>query len=138
MIKSINSELKIDISLFKLKDQNISKIVFEYEGSGDDGAIDDVCYFDSLDKTIVLSNFDDDIVNEINDIQEILEEKVDDILENVSDWYNNEGGHGTVTIYTDTGNYEVNNNIRIVDFQHESYKGKTSTFVDWSSHEKNI
>lgn len=138
MIKSINSELKIDISLFKLKDQNISKIVFEYEGSGDDGAIDDICYFDSLDRIIDISLLDDDIVNEINDIQEILEEKVDDILENVSDWYNNEGGHGTVTIYTDTGNYEVNNNIRIVDFQNESYKGKTSTFVDWSSHEKNI
>jgi len=138
MIKSINSELKIDISLFKLKDQNISKIVFEYEGSGDDGAIDDICYFDSLDRTIDLSDFDDDIVNDIYNIQETLEEKVNDILENVSDWYNNEGGHGTVTIHTDTGNYEVDNNIRIVDFQNESYKGKTSTFVDWSSHEKSI
>ncbi len=136
MIKSINSELKIDISLFKLKDQNISKIVFEYEGSGDDGAIDDICYFDSLDKIIDISHLDDDIVDSIYNIQEILEDKVDTILEHVSDWYNNEGGHGSVTIYTDTGNYEVDNNIRIVDIQNESYKGKTSTFVDWNSHQK--
>lgn len=133
MEKLIRPPLEIEIALFKLKDEGIHKIEFEFQGSGDDGAIDDITYYNKNGEDAYLENIDQDTLDKI---QELLEEKVYTILDHVSDWYNNEGGYGKVSIYTDTGRYDLDNNIRIIDYQHESFKGKTSTFVNWDSHEK--
>ena len=95
MEKLIRPPLEIEIALFKLKDEGIHKIEFEFQGSGDDGAIDDITYYNKNGEDAYLENIDQD-----------------------------------------TGRYDLDNNIRIIDYQHESFKGKTSTFVNWDSHEK--
>jgi len=129
-----NENLKYEAILFALKDAGIAEIEYEYNGSGDDGAID---YINLIDQKGNVLNFDSETDKEIHDLVAKLEDHVYEILGNVSDWCNNDGGYGTVSLYTDTGNYVVNNNIRITSYEHEEYSGHFPTFVDYRSHDKN-
>lgn len=123
--------LKYDVILYTLKDRNVKKILFEYSGENDDGAIDQIILIDNDDRTMH-SNIIDDVPNLMNE----LEDHVYDILETVSDWVNNEGGYGEVCITTEDGKYRVSNNIRHISYSQEKYTGKLGSFTDYKSHKE--
>lgn len=121
--------------LIQLADLGVTGIKITYEGSGDSGCIENVFYTtDNLPK-----NEEDaiDAVNELepwdpgikhldllhsglcSDIQNFAEEK---ILNDVEDWWNNEGGYGHMCILVPSGKYWVQNNVRtthVDDYYHE-------------------
>lgn len=109
--------------LFKLKDQNITKIEYEYSGSGDDGSIEYTTF----------SNYEDKSINpDITDEErESLEEHASEILTGVSDWWNNDGGYGTLTLITKDGSYIIDNNIASTSYENETWEG---SFCDKSKH----
>lgn len=82
-----------------LKDLGVEKLVAEYSGGGDSGAIDGVFGENTEGDHIDLNDFHDRVENFM---YEILTTKYD------YDWYNNDGGSGTVYFNINTLEYEVN------------------------------
>ena len=116
--------------LIQLADLGVTGIQIYYEGSGDSGCIDEVLYTtdklpenleDAFDKIRSLSSWDEGAKYLRNldsglssDIESFSEEK---ILNDVEDWWNNEGGYGTMCILVPSGKYDVDNNIRITEIE---------------------
>ena len=121
--------------LIQLADLGVTGIQISYEGSGDSGCIDEVLYTtdklpenleDAFDKIRSLNSWQEDAKYLRNldsglssDIESFAEEK---ILDSIEDWWNNDGGYGTMCILVPSGKYQVENNIRITEvetFEHD-------------------
>ena len=116
--------------LIQLADLGVTGIQIYYEGSGDSGCIDEVLYTtdklpenleDAFDKIRSLNSWDEDAKYLRNldsglssDIESFAEEK---ILDSIEDWWNNEGGYGTMCILVPSGKYDVMNNVRITEIE---------------------
>jgi hypothetical protein len=116
--------------LLQLADLGVTGIKIFYSGSGDSGDIDDVVYtttkevnFNDInnltnygENALYLTNLDHDLKEEISDFAD------QKILNDIEDWWNNDGGYGTMLIKIPSGNYEINNIIYITDtedFHHD-------------------
>lgn len=104
----------------KIKNLGVNKIEITFSGSGDSGDIDEVTFitndWDDITSDIT-SKIGDDCINHFRDIAyNIIEDKVDPI----GDWVNNEGGFGTIYISTDSSSYDLN------------YSQRTTEDHDWS------
>jgi hypothetical protein len=116
--------------LLKLADLGVTGIKIFYSGSGDSGDIDDVVYtrtkeasFDDIntlnsygENSLYLKELDYDLKDEISDF---ANEK---ILNDIEDWWNNDGGYGTMLIKIPSGQYEISNTIYVTDteeFEHD-------------------
>ena len=123
--------------LLQLADRGVTGIKVYYEGGGDSGAIEDVVY-----TTMDLSKSDEDeafefiaelpiygndkapklidIASDLNsDISDFAEEA---ILNDIEDWWNNDGGYGTLAIMIPSGKYKIQNTVYITnteDYFHE-------------------
>lgn len=110
--------------LTNLKDLGIQRVNIEFSGSGDSGDIDEVHFYtiNDLDVTSdVIYEFSNkseiDIDNQIRDFGwEIINNKVD----TVGDWVNNEGGFGSIIIDVESQTYDLN------------YSQRTTEDFDWS------
>ena len=116
--------------LIQLADLGVTGIQIYYEGSGDSGCIDEVLYTtdklpenleDAFDKIRSLNSWDEDAKYLRNldsglssDIESFAEEK---ILDSIEDWWNNDGGYGTMCILVPSGKYDVMNNVRITEIE---------------------
>ncbi len=95
---TLTDETKTELQeLFeKLNKINVTKIVAEFSGSGDSGEINSIKYNDG------------ELDVEVGGV----DKAIDTILEEYGwDWYNNEGGYGSVTLLPKTGKIEVDMNI---------------------------
>ena len=116
--------------LLQLADLGVTGIKIFYSGSGDSGDIDDVVYtrtkeasFDDIntlssygENSLYLKELDYDLKDEISDFAD------QKILNDIEDWWNNDGGYGTMLIKIPSGNYEISNIIYVTDteeFQHD-------------------
>jgi hypothetical protein len=116
--------------LIQLADLGVTGIQIYYEGSGDSGCINEVLYTtdklpeniqDAFDKIRSLNTWDEEARYLRNldsglssDIESFAEEK---ILGSIEDWWNNEGGYGTMCILVPSGKYQLENNIRITEVE---------------------
>ena len=116
--------------LFKLADLGITGVKVKYDGGGDSGAIEWIGY------TTEKCDTPEDVNDNINDwetdsnlaelnsaayslIENFAESK---ILNELEDWWNNEGGFGDLCICIPSGKYFVNNHVRVTeteDFFHD-------------------
>jgi hypothetical protein len=114
-------------TLIRLADLGVTGIKVQYEGSGDSGAIENVVFTtEKLDEDEESAY---DQINEISvwgkdalkladldsglacDIEDFVEEA---LLQDIEDWFNNEGGSGAVSIIIPSGKYKIYNDIRTV------------------------
>ena len=109
--------------LLQLADLGVTGIKIFYSGSGDSGDIDDVVYtttkeasFDDIntlssygENSLYLTNLDHDLKDEITEFA------TSKLLDEIEDWWNNDGGHGNLLIKIPSGQYEINNTIYITD-----------------------
>ena len=116
--------------LIQLADLGVTGIQIYYEGGGDSGCIDEVLYTtdklpedeeEAFDKIRSLNSWEEGAKYLRNldsglssDIESFSEEK---ILNDVEDWWNNEGGYGTMCILVPSGKYDVMNNVRITEIE---------------------
>tara|TARA_R110000744_G_scaffold96624_2_gene186737 strand:+ start:306 stop:557 length:252 start_codon:yes stop_codon:yes gene_type:complete len=78
--------LKQKIELKKLKDNNIFRIEIHYSGGGDDGCIEEYCFYDIENNSIIIK---DEVFEELDDYFYSM------LCENIEwDWVNNDGGYG--------------------------------------------
>lgn len=128
------NELEMTGLLLKLADIGITGIKVHYAGSGDSGAIESIVYTtDDLDMDEVDAFIEIDCLeiwdNENNlsvlnfELSTLVENFVQDkLLNDIEDWWNNDGGEGEVLILVPSGKYQINNRIYIMhteDFQHD-------------------
>ena len=117
--------------LLQLADLGVTGIKIFYSGGGDSGDIDDIVYtttkeaaFNNImnltagygEDVLYLQNLDNELADKIKDF---ANEK---ILNDLEDWWNNDGGYGTMLIKIPSGKYEINNMIYTTDteeFEHD-------------------
>ena len=122
--------------LLKLADLGVTGIKIFYSGGGDSGALDDIVY-----TTMVLSKDEDDAFIEINDLQNYGEHVLylknldsalaadienfaeEKILNDIEDWWNNDGGYGVMLIAVPSGNYKIDNTIYITNTEEYYHDG---------------
>jgi hypothetical protein len=117
--------------LLKLADLGVTGIKIIYSGGGDSGAIDDIIY--TTEEVINLEDLDDldpysENVLNLRDLSTSLYSDIEDfatskLLDNIEDWWNNEGGYGTVLITIPSGNYKINNNIYFTETETYNHNG---------------
>ena len=117
----------LDNIMFGLVNHGIKKVVVHYEGSGDEGVIEyvnatkdqDIDYdeLENWEQEYLLGDIDIVLSNLIADYcQEML-------LNDIEDWWNNEGGHGYVHIDVELGTYIIYNKIRVADYEEYEHEG---------------
>ena len=122
-------------ALFELHQAGVTGINVYYEGSGDSGSIESSVYtkdklsdnidnaFDEIQGLDSWSSINSNIDVDFPDLWKKLEEFCDEtILNNIEDWWNNDGGYGNLCIIVTSGKYKVYNSIRYTkteDYYHE-------------------
>ena len=121
------NEQEMQTLLLKLTDIGITAVNIYYDGSGDDGSIEFIVY-----STEPNLNFEDimdidnwDSKNHLeNDLYISLEKFAHEaILNDIEDWYNNEGGYGYLCIKIPSGEYKIFNSIRITEIESYEHEG---------------
>ena len=90
-----------------LKNLGITTLIGEYDGSGDSGSIDSVYCEDENGSNVTVNSDIESTVE--NMLYEILSDKYD------YDWYNNDGGYGTVRIDLEEQTWNVDGAVRIIE-----------------------
>ena len=124
--------------LLQLADLGVTGIKVYYEGGGDSGAIEDIVYTttdlskhdqeDAFDFIMGLETYGKDkapmlveLASDLNDdISNFAEEM---ILNDIEDWWNNEGGYGILAISIPSGKYKVQNTIHITTSEEYLHEG---------------
>lgn len=109
-----------------LKDRGIVKLEIRYEGSGDSGSIEDCHYYDAEDDESYYYRAQIGITEEQHD--EIIN-LVYPMLDDIENWYNNDGGYGTVTINLNDFTYSIENNVRFTDVETYEHEGELKEFI---------
>ena len=120
-------ENKLEKIMFGLVNHGIKKVVVHYEGGGDSGAIEyvhatqdpDIGYYD-------LENWDDE--HSLGNIDIVLSNLIADycqemLLNDIEDWWNDEGGRGYVYIDVELGTYTINNSVRVIEYEDYHHEG---------------
>jgi hypothetical protein len=122
------TEQELTQTLIQLADLGVTGIRINYEGGGDSGCIEDIYYTDkegvSLWEVQNLPWSSKNLKALNNELAINIENfTTDTILDTIEDWWNNEGGNGTLAILVPSGEYNVENNIRMVDYKEFVHEG---------------
>ena len=117
------TELELTGLLLKLADLGITGIKIRYDGGGDSGAIEWIGYTKEMCETP--EDVDDKIQDWFDSAKlyniikpndyEMLQDFAIKILDDIEDWWNNEGGFGNLCFLVPSGKYIINNSIRITE-----------------------
>jgi hypothetical protein len=121
------TEVELTSLLFKLADLGITGVKVKYDGGGDSGSIEWIGFtkvpcetpedvndnVNDWDNEYTLTNLDGDLYYQIESFAE------NRLLDDIEDWWNNEGGFGNLCICVPSGKYIINNHIRVT--QTEDY-----------------
>ena len=122
------TEQELMQTLMQLADLGVTGIRISYEGSGDSGCIDELLYTEEKDISIEdVQNLPWDSKN-LNNLSSELASNIENfahaqILDDIEDWWNNEGGSGTLAILVPSGEYNVQNNIRVINYEEYFHEG---------------
>jgi hypothetical protein len=117
--------------LLKLADLGVTGIKIFYSGGGDSGDIDDIVYTTtkeaSFDDINTLNSYGENLLN-LHTLDDELSDKIKDfanekILNDLEDWWNNDGGYGVMLIKIPSGQYEINNTIYVTDTEEFEHNG---------------
>ena len=124
-ILELNVSAKSNLSdiLFNIRLAGYGYVCIDYSGSGDSGDVDDVYLVKKENGTqdeegvitVTTYGWEQTVMRLPHDIQKVIEDFVDPILSDGADWYNNDGGGGTVAICTENGDYYDDRYVNIIE-----------------------
>lgn len=133
------TEIEMTGLLVKLANYDVTGILITYTGGGGDGQIDEIVYTTKeLDKNSYTAlNSIDSIEMYLPRAQKLIDLDLDlyntlcsfvmdNILQTVDDlpdWYNDDGGYGTLSMLIPSGKYEIINTIYITDTDTTRHEG---------------
>jgi hypothetical protein len=96
---------KVAALMSRLRDLDIQRVEIRYDGSGDSGSIDDVDFYKEKWESV------DDVAEDLRGLCEDLGYHI--LNQHYQwDWYNNDGGYGTVIITPDTDTITIDGYVR--------------------------
>ena len=119
----MDKELKMAAVIAELRDNGVEFVGCYYEGGGDSGAIDQYYFFDEE----FSMKWDDDFKLDYSDngnmdtklsekLRLNVETKLEDLfyreLNTIEDWWNNDGGYGSMVLNLQTMEFKIDNNVR--------------------------
>ena len=130
--------MEVTSLLLKLADLGVTGVKVHYEGGGDSGAIEWIMYTtepcetphdvdDKVDEWGDSKNLIDLDSRFYSDLENFAEDK---ILDNLEDWWNNDGGFGEMSICIPSGQYKINNSIRIYNTEEYVHEGNLLSKAD--------
>jgi hypothetical protein len=102
-MSAFNDELEEAAFVSSLRNMGITELVGEYDGSGDSGSIE----------TIYCEDEDGNTISIESDVESKVEEMLSDNY--MYDWYNNDGGYGTVRINIEDKTWKVDGVVRSIE-----------------------
>lgn len=121
--------------LLNLGVQGFEYLKFEYYGSGDDGCIEDVILIPhgcieikdgEVDQIKPFPPQENDLASELRTLlEEVIYSK---ILEDADDWYNNDGGGGTLYVCTLDGSYHGDHYYNVTETVDSVLSGKLGDY----------
>jgi hypothetical protein len=132
------TELELTSLLFQLADLNVTGVKVKYDGAGDSGAIEWIGYttekcntpedvndnIDDWETESALTNLGGDLYYQIESFAESK------LLDDIEDWWNNEGGFGDLCICVPSGKYIINNHIRVTQTEDYFHDGDLLSKAD--------
>lgn len=122
------AENVLESIMIGLVNAGIKKVCVSYDGGGDSGAIEAIKISTNSD-----TDFDDlqgwtsdatDLNDYNSELYTLLEDYCQEMLLNdIEDWWNNDGGFGHVNIDVEEGTYEIQNSIRVTDYEEFIHTG---------------
>lgn len=133
--KTIRISLTIPIDstfthvLFNLAAQGFEYIEINYSGGGDSGAIDDISLLPHGTITIkdgeVSKKNNKDCADPDNELKDLIDRKAEEhVLNHAADWWNNDGGGGTLYISTMDGSYHGEHYVNYTETDNSILTGK--------------
>jgi hypothetical protein len=129
------TEKKMTGLLLQLADLGVTGIKVHYDGGGDSGAIENIVYTkeklsndeEAFETISELDTWGEDILN-LNNLDSGLYSLIKDfaqdkLLNDIEDWWNNEGGHGDLCICVPSGKYTIYNQIYVTHTEDYTHKG---------------
>jgi hypothetical protein len=123
------TELEMTSLLFKLADLGITGIKVQYDGGGDSGAIEWIGYTNepcasTADVADNIDTWENDNALEDKELYDLIEDFAQSkILNDIEDWWNDEGGFGNLCILVPSGDYNINNHVRVIETVDYYHKG---------------
>ena len=117
--------------LLQLADLGVTGIKIFYSGGGDSGDIDDIVYTTTKEADFIniinLTNYGENVLY-LQNLDDELSDKIKDfasekILNDLEDWWNNDGGYGAMLIKIPSGQYEISNIIYVTDTEEFEHNG---------------
>jgi hypothetical protein len=117
--------------LLKLADLGVTGIKIFYSGGGDSGALDDIVYtteeIADIEDINYLENYGEGVLN-LKDLDSALSSNIENfaeeqILNDIEDWWNNDGGYGVMLIAIPSGKYKINNTIYFTNTEEYNHDG---------------
>jgi hypothetical protein len=117
--------------LLQLADLGVTGIRIHYEGAGDSGAIESINYTteEINEPSDVLDNVDsfsseNELIDLNSKIAELIESWTNDkLINDIENWWDNEGGNGDVCICVPSGKYCIYNSVRIIEYEEYTHDG---------------
>ena len=114
-------KLEASLGLVALKDIGINFLHIQYSGGGDDGSIESITHYSEVEvkydkngtiETVGLLLDEDEII--VDDSLQLMLDNIEhqiilEILNDIEDWWNNEGGYGNMYVDLTTGSYMIYN-----------------------------
>ena len=95
-----------------LLDKGIYKVQIDFSGAGDSGDIDEVEFFDTQDNAMSDIEISQKLLNRIEDF---FYDEINNKVNEVGDWVNNEGGYGSLYYFPETKTVKVDYYQRTVE-----------------------
>ena len=109
------ASIKLSALISRLRDEGVTSVYINYDGSGDSGSISDIDFEPFRYGTDEYVKVNEMFSGELEDFgYHILNNHYD------WDWYNNDGGYGNVCINVEDSMVSVNGYVRTTDEAYES------------------
>lgn len=128
------TEKEIMSMMYQFHDLGVTGINIYYEGGGDDGYVDGISTTSQkLDKNDDESAFEEilqcDLYNQSKNKNNVLFDQLEEfatdrILDDIEDWWNNDGGYGNLCILIPSGKYKIYNSIRYTNVEIYHHEGE--------------
>jgi hypothetical protein len=121
-------------ALQKINELGYKYVRFNYNGAGDSGDTDRPDFYKTKEEADCErvegcdwnKNFYEltKRFQECENFVEPIRHKVDAVLVQIEDWWNNDGGFGHIIINTETGEYVIDNNVNYTESENYTHEGK--------------
>ena len=120
-------EKEVFKQVMDLRDKGVEFIKVEYAGGGDSGSIENTFMYNKAVEKIMweennLEHYETEHFH--YPLSNELEGYIYSILHDIEDWWNNDGGYGTILIRLKDLKYKINNNIYYTETEHYFHENK--------------